>query len=100
MGRHEIDLDLGTDDPNHVTDHDRALDQEHEHTQEIRMIMLGVSSQNHDRNQLIEAQIEDRVKNVIEPDLDLDRGRAIYEDTHLMMIQNLDLEKKRKRNIK
>ena len=39
-------------------------------------------------------------KVVIEPDLDLDRGRAIYEDTHLMMIQNLDRKKKRKRNIK
>ena len=34
--KHEIDLDLGTDD------HDRALDRGHEHTQETRMIMLGV----------------------------------------------------------
>ena len=40
--RHEIDLDLGTDDPNHVTDHDRALGREHEHTQETKMIILGV----------------------------------------------------------
>ena len=40
-------------------------------------------------------------KVVIEPDLDLDRGRAIgREDTHLMMIQNQDRKKKRKRNIK
>merc|ERR1711990_591507 len=102
--RHEIDLDLGTDDPNHVTVHDPAPDREHEHTQEIRTIMLGMSSQNHDRNQLIriEAQIEDHVKNVvIEPDLDQDQGRAIIDgDTHLMMIQNLDRKKKRKRNIK
>ena len=38
---------------------------------------------------------------MIEPDLDLDRGRAIgREDTHLMMIQNQDRKKKRKRNIK
>ena len=38
-------------------------------------------------------------KEVIEPDLD--RGRAIgREDTHLMMIQNQDRKKKRKRNIK
>lgn len=65
--------------------------------------MLGMPSQNHDRNQLIriEAQIEDHVKNVIEPDLDQDQGRAIIDgDTHLMMIQNLDRKKKRKRNIK
>lgn len=79
--RHEIDLDPGTDDPNHVTVHDPAPDRGHEHTQEIRMIMLGMLrfvtiiilskvltnlfSQNHDRNQLIriEAQIEDHVKN-------------------------------------
>lgn len=100
--RHEIDLDPGTDDPNHVTVHDPAPDRGHEHTQEIRMITLGMLSQNHDRNQLIriEAQIEDHVKNVIEPDLDQDQGRAIDEDTHLMMIQNLDRKKKRKRNIK
>lgn len=39
-------------------------------------------------------------KVVIEPDLDQDQGRAIDEDTHLMMIQNLDRKKKRKRNIK
>merc|ERR1711917_67291 len=40
--RHEIDLDLGTDDQNHVTVHDPALNQGHEHIQEIRMIMLGM----------------------------------------------------------
>ena len=40
-------------------------------------------------------------KVVIEPDLDQDQGRAIIDgDTHLMMIQNLDRKKKRKRNIK
>lgn len=38
--RHEIDLDQGTGDPNHVTVHDPALDREHEQSQEIRMIML------------------------------------------------------------
>ena len=40
------------------------------------------------------------VKVVIEPDLDQDQGRAIDEDIHLMMIQNQDRKKKRKRNIK
>ena len=39
-------------------------------------------------------------KVVIEPDLDQDQGRAIDEDIHLMMIQNQDRKKKRKRNIK
>ena len=37
---------------------------------------------------------------MIEPDLDQDQGRAIDEDIHLMMIQNQDRKKKRKRNIK
>lgn len=38
---------------------------------------------------------------MIEPDLDQDQGRAKLDgDTHLMMIQNLDRKKKRKRNIK
>lgn len=97
--RHEIDHDPGTDDLSHVIDRDPALDQEHEHIQEIRMIIIGMQSQNHDRNQLIriEVQTEDHVKNVIEPDRDQDR--AIEGDTHLMTIQNLDRKKKRKRNI-
>ena len=40
-------------------------------------------------------------KVVIEPDLDRDQDRAKLDgDPHLMMIQNLDRKKKRKRNIK
>merc|ERR1711990_1392421 len=79
--RHEIDLDLGTDDPNHVTVHDPAPDREHEHTQEIRTIMLGMPSQNHDRNQLIriEAQIEDHEKK--RSDRTRSRSRSRSRDT-------------------
>jgi len=64
--------------------------------------MLEMQSLNHDQNQQIkiEAQKEDHVKDVIGQDLDQDQDRGTEEDIHLMMIQNLDRKKKRKRNIK